>query len=108
MGLQDPWPTAPLHIDVVGRLHNRGQQTTTVVDVLDAKAGGQALAALSGLLGFGKDVTLDLDGKRHKVSFLLHPPDGRELAAKSGDRLTFKLRLTRGGLRAPRVKMTLK
>jgi hypothetical protein len=107
ISLYQEWPRGPLHIDVDGQLHNRGQQTTTVIDVLDARAAGQTLSPPGGYHGFGKDVTLEPGGERQKVSFCLNPPEGQQLAAKPGDTLTFKLRLTRGGLRAPRVKLTL-
>jgi hypothetical protein len=43
-----------LHIDVDGMLHNRGQQTTTVITAFDAKAAGQNLAVPDGYLDFGK------------------------------------------------------
>jgi hypothetical protein len=101
------WPRTKLHVDVDGMLHNRGQQTTTVVELLDQRAAGQRLFADNARGGLPRDLTLEPGGKRERVDFCLYAPEGEEVAGKEGDVLTFKLRLTRGGLRKPVAKVKL-
>jgi hypothetical protein len=95
-------PRAPLHIDVCGKLHNRGQQLATVIGVKDARVGDQRLAAQE-----FSEVTLEPGGKRQKLDLTFDRTDDEELYARAGDTLILKLRLTRGGLRAPRFKLRL-
>jgi len=91
-----------LHIHVGGTVYNRGQQLLTIVGVFAAKAAGQALE-VDGL----QDATLEPGGEGKPIYFSLVPDAGVPLAATPGDTLVFKVRATRGGLRAQRVKLTL-
>jgi hypothetical protein len=100
-----PRQRGPLHVDVDAKVHNRGQQLLTLIGIDDIVAGGQTLG-LDGMSAF-KDVTLEPGGERVPLYFTASPPGDELLTATLGEALTFKLRLTRGGLRAPRVKLSL-
>lgn len=97
-------PLGPLHIDLEGKFHNRGGQTTTVIGI-QGKVSGHELAPED-----FAEVTLEPGGPRADVSSELYLAAGDEFefSADAGEKLTLKLRVTRGGARAPRVKLRLK
>jgi hypothetical protein len=98
---QRQWPAAALHIDVVGKFHNRSQAVTTLIGVT-AEVRGQPLVADA-----FKEMTLEPGGPRQATSFELKAADGADLEADAGDTVKLTLRLTRAGLRAPRLKLAL-
>lgn len=92
-----PRPPAPLHIDVELRLWNKAPAPITVFELLRAEAAGEVLGWREpGYLGAFEEATLDVGGRRTRNRFELRPPDGEELRARPRDRLTLKLRTSRG------------
>jgi hypothetical protein len=89
VGLDEPLPRGPLHVDLTLRLWSKTAHRTTVREV-KATAAGQHLRP-----DF-REMTLDEGAKPEEQTVELHPPEGEELAAGVGDRVKVELLLTRG------------
>jgi hypothetical protein len=91
----DPLPQGPLHIDVGMELWVPQQRTT--VREMTAEAAGQKLVANINH-GFGH-MTLEPGAKPQRQTIALGPPEGEELRARAGDKVSVRLALTRGRTR---------
>jgi hypothetical protein len=95
----------PVHVDVSMKLWNKTHRAMTIFEPKRARAAGQDLRwDEPNYIGSFNEATLSSDGSTAEQHFRLRPPEGIDLVATSGDRLTLDLRRNRG----KRVRVHLK
>ena len=88
------------NVDVKAKVHNRGQQLLTIIEVIDARSERTGCPRTRSTKS-----TLEPGGKREPLYSKLTPAEG-DLEASTGDSLVLKLRLTRGRAKRIRLRMT--
>jgi hypothetical protein len=100
--LGDPLPRGPLHVEVTMELWVPEHRTT--VRDMTAEAAGQKLEPNITPFMF-QPMTLEPGAKPEEQWVALGPPEGEQLRAKAGDKVTVTLLLTRG--RRRKLKVTI-
>ena len=105
MFLDQPDPRGPLHIDVRLRFWNRTKDRVTLLGVAEASIKDQRLTATR--YPTFSELTLDPGGPSVEAHFTLRLPDEQPVRAEVGDKLTIRLRSTRGSAPIGEPRVTL-